>query len=496
MVIGLTLSILVLLLPAALLVQFLWPPKSLLRPPLLLHIVLGAGLGVGTSSVLLFLWLRALGSLSGVYVAAEASFALCSVAALVYLGRRTGATPGGTPRVVPGVGSRLTRLSAGALLISAVSILAAALAISAREPHGQGDASAIWNLIARLIYRGGAGWADALPHMNWTHSDYPLLLPLSVARLWAYGGETQVAPALLALLFTFGTLGLVVSSVSLLSTRTQGYLAGLVLLEPYLFFRIGTYQYADTPLGFFLLAALVLFSLYDRAPGGDGLLVLAGMMTGYAAWTKNEGLLILLSVAAGRLVAVAASGCLKTYLRQVAYFSVGAVPILLVVLYFKAAIAPANDLVAGQGLRATADRLLDFSRYVLILKALVNHFTGFRKWYAHPAWLLVIYAWLLGVKTERAERVTLLTFASALGLVLAGYFFIYVTTPRDLEWHLTFSLDRLLIQLWPSFVLLFFLSVRPPEEALARLAPCLPTCRARPAEPRFGKRQSSPVIRG
>ena len=57
MVIGLTLSILVLLLPAALLVQLLWPPKSRLRPPLLLKIALGMGLGFGTSSVMLFLWL-------------------------------------------------------------------------------------------------------------------------------------------------------------------------------------------------------------------------------------------------------------------------------------------------------------------------------------------------------------------------------------------------------------------------------------------------------
>jgi hypothetical protein len=127
-------------------------------------------------------------------------------------------------------------------------------------------------------------------------------------------------------------------------------------------------------------------------------------------------------------------------------------------------------MVAGQGLRATADRLLDFSRYVLILKALTNHFTGFRRWYAHPTYLLVIYAWLLGVKTERAERLTLLTLGTALSLILAGYLFIYATTPRDLEWHLTFSLDRLLIQLWPSVVLLFFMFVRAPEEASARLS--------------------------
>jgi len=35
--------------------------------------------------------------------------------------------------------------------------------------------------------------------------------------------------------------------------------------------------------------------------------------------------------------------------------------------------------------------------------------------------------------------------------------------------NLTFSLSRLLIQLWPGFVFLYFLAVRTPEEALAPL---------------------------
>jgi hypothetical protein len=469
MIAGLTLSILVLLVPGVLLVHSLWFPKVSLPACLVLKIVLGIGIGFGTSSILLFLWLKAFGSISHGYAVAETSLALVSAAALFHLWRKTGSPLAGVLQVAPRVYSRLTSVSGGALLISCACILTTASVIIAREPHGQGDATAIWNLIARFIFRGGSGWADTLTHkLAWTHSDYPLLLPLSVARMWAYAGETQLAPALTALLFMFGTLALVVASVSLLRTRTQGYLAGLVLLEPFLFFRVGTYQYADTPLGFFLLAALVVFCLSDRMPGGGYRpLILAGMMTGFAAWTKNEGLLVLLSVVAGRLVAAGATQGLRTYLRQMLYFSVGAAPILLVVLYFKAKIAPANDLVAGQSLRVTADRLLDFSRYALILKALLNQFTGFRKWYAHPTYLLVIYAWLLGVRTEKSERTTLLTLAATLSLIVAGYLFVYVSTPRDLEWQITFSLDRLLIQLWPSFVLLYFFLVVSPEKALA-----------------------------
>ncbi len=40
-----------------------------------------------------------------------------------------------------------------------------------------------------------------------------------------------------------------------------------------------------------------------------------------------------------------------------------------------------------------------------------------------------------------------------------------VWTPLDLTWQLNNSMNRLLLQLWPCAVLVFFLSLRRPEEA-------------------------------
>jgi hypothetical protein len=249
MLIALALSLVVLLLPSTLLVHYLWPVTDSRRSYLPVKIILGIGLGFGTSSVFLFVWLIAFGSLSRGYPLAEILVAVCCAAVLFYLSRRNVTSAPEVIHTEPTSEATLIRLSAAVLFISTVCILTTALVVSAREPHGQGDATAIWNLIARFIYRGGSEWKETLSHrLAWTHSDYPLLLPLSVARLWAYAGETQVAPILIAMLFTFGSLGLIVSSTSLLRTRTQGYLAGLILLEPFLFFRIGTYQYADTHL--------------------------------------------------------------------------------------------------------------------------------------------------------------------------------------------------------------------------------------------------------
>jgi len=44
-----------------------------------------------------------------------------------------------------------------------------------------------------------------------------------------------------------------------------------------------------------------------------------------------------------------------------------------------------------------------------------------------------------------------------------GYFMIYLTTPLDLTYHLGSSLYRLLLQVWPIGLLIFFAGVRAPE---------------------------------
>ena len=49
--------------------------------------------------------------------------------------------------------------------------------------------------------------------------------------------------------------------------------------------------------------------------------------------------------------------------------------------------------------------------------------------------------------------------------MLAGYFFVYVATPRDLDWQLATSCARLMTQLWPAALFLLF-AVTPRESEL------------------------------
>ena len=52
--------------------------------------------------------------------------------------------------------------------------------------------------------------------------------------------------------------------------------------------------------------------------------------------------------------------------------------------------------------------------------------------------------------------------------MLVGYFFVYMTTPIDLTFYLATSIDRLLLQLWPSALLALFLCLGDPEAACFR----------------------------
>ena len=41
-------------------------------------------------------------------------------------------------------------------------------------------------------------------------------------------------------------------------------------------------------------------------------------------------------------------------------------------------------------------------------------------------------------------------------LMMAGYYLAYAISPYDLAWHIETSIDRVIVQLWPTFLLACF----------------------------------------
>jgi hypothetical protein len=105
-------------------------------------------------------------------------------------------------------------------------------------------------------------------------------------------------------------------------------------------------------------------------------------------------------------------------------------------------------------------RLGDLSRYGAVLKWYGRELVRFGEWWMIPLPIVMLVLYFLPRgNLKGGEKETIRAYAAALILTLAGYFFIYLITPRDIYWHLRFSLNRLFLQLWPSAIFLFFVAV-------------------------------------
>jgi hypothetical protein len=434
---------------------------------LALRLGLAVGIGLGLCSCGYFLWLFFVGPPAEVYHCCElAVFAAAAVVGLAAMRRRARLESSCETAIEPTAATPWRRLLCIAFCGAAVFAMLGAIGDYWREPLGGCDAWLIWNQRARGIFLGGEHWRQAFG-AAYLHTDYPLLMPSGNARLWSYlGNASGWVPWLFGLLFTSATIAILAAGTARLRSRSQGLLAGLALLSMVAFVQRGVSQYADVPLAFFLLAAVLSIVWHDAEEHSrGGLLIISGLMAGLAAWTKNEGLLLLLVLPAARAVAVWRPGRTRNLARELAFWGAGALPILAIIAIQKGFLAGNNDLVSGQGWHATLGRVLDPWRYWQTAQGMLA--SALRT--ARPlAIVLPLCVILMGPARNRMRAAAGLRTAGFVMLfMLAGYFMVYITTPADLDWHLATSAERLLIHVWPLCLLLLFTHLATPEELVA-----------------------------
>lgn len=412
---------------------------------------LAIGLGLGLASCTFFVALEAFdGGRAGVI----GIDALLLAAALV-VWRRAGAVPAAPSTPLAG----RERLLAAALLVAAAAAATSFLANTLQDPHGRWDAWATWNLRARWLAEAGPVWRDGFAKPT-IHGDYPLLLPGTVARLWVYGGGRDlVAPAAVAAAYGAALILLLYAALASLRDRTQGLIGALCLLGTPFLLRIVAWQYADVPLAFNLLAVVALLALADHDPAGGRLLRLwAGVAAGLLAWSKNEGMVLVLGI-------VLVQGALMLArrappLRGAAWFLAGLLPPAAVVLWFKLTLSPLSPQFHRQ--RATMlEQVADLSRYEAIGRAALYeliHGVG------AILLALAVYGILLGRARDQRARRHATGVLAIVGFAALAYGFTYLTSRVDLHWLLSYSMDRLLLQLWPCSLFAALLYLASPGE--------------------------------
>lgn len=439
----------------------------------LLTLALALCCGLGLSSVVTFWWTvlgAPLGSrFVGVDVLLWVSIALVSWRVL----QRTRVADPVSSAPAPGA----PRLTIADWLVRAAFVAVAFIAVATvvahyrAGPHGEWDAWAIWNQKARFLLRETDHWTQLLA-IAWTNPSHPLLVSLSVARLWAYAGsETTLVPAMLGLLWG---VGIVAAVMGALDTRLRrAWIAGCAVVAPGAFPQLAAAQTADLAIALFLVVTLVMLRAVVQASTSDAQgtragMLLAGLAAGTAAWTKNEGLLLV-----GVSTLIVASMMLS-HRRPLAvgWWLGGVLPFGLTVAWLKLVEAPiAPEYMSEmQGPAGLMERALDPAHHALIARL-----TGWRwvTWggpWAAGALLLTIVAAAGAVWSRAGEsaRVVLLVVVA----MFAGYYAMWVVSPLDTPWLVNTTFDRLLMQLWPSLVLVAFSAV--PVSGDARLSPEAP----------------------
>jgi hypothetical protein len=335
------------------------------------------------------------------------------------------------------------------------------------NPHGRYDAWAIWNVRARMIARGGEHWKSVfIPQVF--HADYPLLVPLTIARAWVLAGtESQKIPPAVAGLFTFASAGILPGALLSLRKKQSAWLAGIILLTTPWFVYFGSLQFADLPLAACILSAVscLCMALMDRLSSLRWF-ALAALAAGLAAWVKNEGQLFLLVFAVVAAAVFLFSFQKNERLQVLLHAFYGLILPLTILVLFKLTLAPANDVVDTGNLGQSVSQLLSPSRYGEVITAYLHYPKGFGGW-ALPLPLAFLSFWILmGPKVNKENRAAVFSLAGVLALQWIGYFLIFVITPHALQTHINQSYDRLLMHIYPSFLLFLFLFL-PPLDTIA-----------------------------
>lgn len=347
---------------------------------------------------------------------------------------------------------------------------------SFQNPYGYGDGWVTWHYRARMMFaliespfdafRDTLYWLD--DQRIWSHPDYPLLLPSWVAFSWQVADGHSFLFSFLIYLLLNACLVLMLFFFILRKKGSFSAMlcAGLLFATP--FFQFHTYtHYSDVPLAFFMLSSVCMLLLIIEGVTIDKdstwPLVTLGALVGGAVWCKNEGLLFAFIFMSILVVLIFLK---RLPIRSLTYFGFSFFLFLGLVGFLKYFVAPTNDIV-GSVSSNTLSKLFSPKRWLKVFEGLKAYTPNFGVWLFKPWLLILLYMGLFWPKHgNRFALIPLCIFVA----MFCAYVILYSITPLSIQWHMQTSWDRLLLQLWPLFLLTLFYFLDSPSEAFQKVA--------------------------
>ncbi len=326
-----------------------------------------------------------------------------------------------------------------------VLVLALMFACILKSPSGTGiDAWAIWKLKARFLFESD-DWRDTFSKiLHFSHPDYPLFYPLVIVWGWLGAGQRIfAAPIFVNCFFTLSLAGILASALRDKSEKTSWILALWMVSIPF-FIGIGSSQYADILVAYFNLAAVVLMSkALDKKNGR--LAFAAGFFGGVSPFVKNEGWLFLLCFFIALLFKLYHGRETKKGRKEVLLAFYGSLPFVFLTLLFKKIAAWPSHILSWEAAQQHAFTSEMSTRLLTIARFFLEQVFNENAWVY--AWFLV--AVILILFSHRVVDRNVGWMLHVVVLMMLGYAGIYLVTTIPLVRHLTNSIDRVLIHIFP-----------------------------------------------
>jgi len=263
-------------------------------------------------------------------------------------------------------------------------------------------------------------------------------------------------PIAVSLLISLSLLVLLGSSLASRKSVALGLLAWLVLLASEIFASQTSAQYSDLLQGLTFLATLVLLEAAAES-GSPRVIVAVGLAAGLSAWVKNEGLPF--------AVAALAVAVWRFRSRGLLWLALGAAPGLAATATLKL-IAQGADQTLPHNLSAAMLQITQAGRWWQAALGFTKAIYDAGAAITHPVLLAALLAFALRFvpPTKRRQRMWLWI---PIAVTAAAEYGLYLVTESNLDWHISTSVSRLVAQLWPSLIWLFFWMLRTPEELVA-----------------------------